>query len=57
MVDINSKYDHMYKNGMVYVLICINNHIITSINFMLSLRIYSFDGNMPSIFPFYQRNN
>ena len=28
MIDMHSKYDNMYKNGMLYVLICINNHII-----------------------------
>ena len=28
MIDMHSKYDNMYKNGMFYALICINNHII-----------------------------
>ena len=36
MIDMNAKYDNMHKNEIVYVLICINNHIITSINFILS---------------------
>ena len=36
MIDIYSKYDNMHKNEMFYVLIMINNHIITSINCMLS---------------------
>ena len=36
MIDMHSKYANMHLNGMVYVLISINNHIITSINFMLS---------------------
>ena len=32
MIDMYSKYDNMHKNGMFYALICINNHIIISIN-------------------------
>ena len=36
MIDMHSKYDNMHKNEMVYVLICINNLIISSINYMLS---------------------
>ena len=28
MIDMHSKYDNMHKNGMFYVLICINNRII-----------------------------
>ena len=28
MIDMNSKYDNMYKNGMFYALICINYHVI-----------------------------
>ena len=31
-----SKYDNMHENGMIYGLIFINNHIITSINYKLS---------------------
>ena len=37
MIDMFSKYDNMNKNGMVYALVCINNHIITCINYMLSI--------------------
>ena len=33
---MHSKYDNMHKNEMFYALICINNHLITSINYMLS---------------------
>ena len=36
MIDMNSKYDILHKNGMFYVLICINNHIRTCIICMLS---------------------
>ena len=32
-----SKYDNMHKHVMVYVLIYLKNHIITSINYLLSL--------------------
>ena len=35
MIDLHLKYDNMHKNGMFYALICINNHVITSINYML----------------------
>ena len=37
MIDMHSKYDNMHKNGMFYALICINNHIIACVNFMLSM--------------------
>ena len=36
IIDIHSKHDNMYKNVMFYALICINNHIITCIDCMLS---------------------
>ena len=36
MIDIHSKYDNMHKNRMFYAKICINNHIIQCINYMLS---------------------
>ena len=36
MIDIHSKYDNMNKNVMFYGLICINNHVISGINCMLS---------------------
>ena len=35
-LDMYSKYDHMHKNVMFYVLIYINNHVVTSISCMLS---------------------
>ena len=35
MIDMLSKYDNMHTNEMFYVLILINNHIITCINCML----------------------
>ena len=35
MIDMHSKYDSMYKNELFYVLICINNHLITCNNCML----------------------
>ena len=35
MIDVHSKYDDMYKNGIFYALICINNHIIACQNDML----------------------
>ena len=35
MIDIHSKYDNMRKNVMFYSLICINNHIMTCIYYML----------------------
>ena len=36
MIDIQSKYDNIYNNGIFYVLICINNNVNSCINFMLS---------------------
>ena len=36
MVNMHSKYDNMYENGMNYALKCTNNHVISSINFILS---------------------
>ena len=36
MIDMHLKYDNMHKNEKFYALIYINNHVITSINFMLS---------------------
>ena len=37
IIDMHAKYDNIHENGMFNALICINNHIITSINFMLSI--------------------
>ena len=34
---MNSNRDDMHKHGMFYALICINSHIITCTNFMLSI--------------------
>ena len=31
-----SKYDKMHKNEIFNALTCINNHVITGINYMLS---------------------
>ena len=36
MIYIGSKHDNMHDNGMFYVLICINNHLIICIDCMLS---------------------
>ena len=36
MIDMYSKYDDMNENVIFYALICIDNHIITCINCMLS---------------------
>ena len=27
MIEMHSKYDKMHTNGMLYALICINNHV------------------------------
>ena len=37
MIDMDSKYDNMHKSGMFYALICIDNHIIICMNYMLSI--------------------
>ena len=36
MIDMHSKFDNMHKNEMFYALLCINSHVITSINYVLS---------------------
>ena len=41
MIDMHPKYDNMNKTGMVYTLICINNHIIIIIHYMLSPSLLS----------------
>ena len=33
---MHSKHDNMHKNAIFYALICINNQIISCVNFMLS---------------------
>ena len=44
MIDLQSNYDNMHKDEMFYALVCINNHIVTCINCMLSILhpIYNF---------------
>ena len=37
MLSMHSKYNNIHKNEMFNALICINNHVIMSINCMLSL--------------------
>ena len=37
MMNMHSMYDNMHKNKIFYTLIYINNHVITSINCMLSV--------------------
>ena len=32
MIDMHSKFDNMYKNGIFYTLFCINNDVISDIN-------------------------
>ena len=34
---MHSKYDNMHNDEIFYALICINNHVISSINYMLSM--------------------
>ena len=36
IIDMHSKYDNMRKNEIFYALICINNDIITCLNWTLS---------------------
>ena len=36
MIDIQSKYDNMYKNDIFYAFIYINNHVIINIFCVLS---------------------
>ena len=36
MIDMYFKYDNTHKIKVLNALICINNHTITSINYMLS---------------------
>ena len=35
MINMHSKYDNMHVNEIFYALICINNHVITSIDCMV----------------------
>ena len=43
---MHSMYDNIDKNEMFYFLICINNHVINSINFILSYMLIDFIINM-----------
>ena len=36
MIEMHSKYDNMHTNGMFYVLICINNHVLSCYDCILS---------------------
>ena len=36
MIEMHSKYDNMHTNGMFYALICINNHVLSCLDCMLS---------------------
>ena len=37
MIDIYSQYDNMHTNRIFNALICINNHVNSCINWMLSI--------------------
>ena len=37
MIEMHSKYDNMHTNGMFYALICINNHVLSCYDCMLSI--------------------
>ena len=37
MIEIYLKYDNMHIFGMINAFICINNHVISCINSMLSI--------------------
>ena len=36
IIDMQSKYNNMHNNNKMYILICSNNYVIISINYMLS---------------------
>ena len=42
MIDMHLKYDNMLTNGIFNALICINNHVNSIINYMLSLALCPF---------------
>ena len=45
---MHSKYDNMHKNGISYAIKFTNNHVISSINGMLSICIFlQFVYNIP----------
>ena len=37
MIEMYLKYDNMYTNGIINAFICINNHVNSCINCMLSM--------------------
>ena len=37
MIEMHSKYDNMHINGMFYALFCINNHVLSCLDFISSL--------------------
>ena len=41
MIDMHSKYDNMDTNGIFNTLICINNHVNSYINYILSLTLFN----------------
>ena len=41
MIDMHSKYDNMDTNGIFNTLICIDNHVNSYINCMLSLTLFN----------------
>ena len=42
-IDMHLKCDNVHENGIFYALICINNHVITSIIFMSSIPDFWFN--------------
>ena len=38
MIEMHSKYDNMHINVMFYALNCINNHVLSCYDCMLSVR-------------------
>ena len=41
MIDMHSKYNNMHTSGIFNTLICINNHVNSCINYMLSVVRYN----------------
>ena len=42
MIDMHSKYDNMHTNRIFNILICINDHVNSCINFMLLAMHFTF---------------
>ena len=40
MIEMHSKYDNMHTNGMFYALFCINNHVLSCYDCMLSISYF-----------------